>query len=73
VIARALKKYGMFLADGGNVTFTAATDDLTTHKYADLNYDDAMLQTLSWNDFEVVDLGTRFAYHDSCSRTPITQ
>jgi hypothetical protein len=73
VIARALKKYGMFLADGGNVTFTAATDDVTINKYADLDYDDGMLQTLSWNDFEVVDLGARIKYGDGCSRTPITQ
>ena len=76
VIARALKKYGMILADGGNVTFTAATDDLTTAKWADadVNVNSGSLKSLSWNDFEVVELGTRYNYlSGSCSRTPITQ
>jgi hypothetical protein len=76
VIARALKKYGMILADGGNVTFTAATDDLTTHKWADadVNVTSGSLKSLSWNDFEVVELGTRINYlSGSCDRIPITQ
>jgi serine/threonine-protein kinase len=74
VIARALKKYGMFLADGGNVTFTAATDDLTTHKWSEVGVSSGSLKGLSWNDFEVVELGTRIDYRSgSCARTPITR
>ena len=74
VIARALKKYGMFLADGGNITFTAATDALTTHKWSAVGVDASSLRSLSWNDFEVVDLGSRIDWGSgSCSRTPITQ
>ncbi len=74
VIARALKKYGMILADGGNITFTAATDALTTHKWSEVGVGSGSLQSLSWNDFEVVELGTRIDYGSgSCSRTPITQ
>jgi serine/threonine-protein kinase len=74
VIARALKKHGMFLADGGNVTFTAATDELTAHKWGAVGVDASSLRSLSWNDFEVVDLGPRLDYGaGSCSRTPITQ
>jgi serine/threonine-protein kinase len=72
VIAQALKKYGMFLADGGNITFTAATDALTTHKWADVGVSASSLKGLSWNDFEVVELGTRYNYTSNCSRTPIT-
>ncbi len=74
VIAQALKKYGMFLADGGNVTFTAATDALTAHKWSEVGVDAASLKGLSWNDFEVVDLGTRIDwYSGTCSRTPIAR
>jgi serine/threonine-protein kinase len=74
VIAQALKKYGMFLADGGNVTFTAATDALTTHKWIEVGVDPASLKGLSWNDFEVVDLGGRIDWNSgSCSRTPIAR
>jgi serine/threonine-protein kinase len=74
VVGRALKKYGMFLADGGNVTFTAATDALTAHKWAELGMDASSLKSLSWNDFEVVELGPRIDWGSgSCERTPITE
>jgi len=74
VVAQALKKYGMFLADGGNITFTAATDALTSHKWSEVGIDSSSLKGLSWSDFEVVELGTRINYlSGSCARTPITQ
>ena len=74
VVARALQRYGMFLADGGNVTFTAATDDLTAHRWSVVGVDSGSLKGLSWSDFEVVDLGARLDYGaGSCSRTPIAQ
>jgi hypothetical protein len=74
VIAQALKKYGMFLADGGNVTFTAATDALTAHRWSEVGVDSSSLKSLSWSDFEVVDLGTRTDWRlGNCSRTPIAQ
>lgn len=74
VIAQALKKYGMFLADGGNVTFTAATDALTTHKWSGVGVDSASLKGLSWSDFEVVDLGARIDWNSgSCNRAPIAR
>lgn len=82
VIARALKKYGMILADGGNVTFTAATDDLTVHKWGPVDplyplqvgVTSGSLKSLSWNDFEVVELGGRIDYNSgSCDRIPIAQ
>ncbi len=74
VIAQALKEYGMFLADGGNVTFTAATDALTPHGWSEVGVDSASLKGLSWSDFEVVELGARLHYGaGSCSRTPITR
>jgi hypothetical protein len=56
VNAPALKKHGMFLADGGNLTFKAATDALTAHKWSAVGVDASSLKSLSWSDFEVVDL-----------------
>jgi hypothetical protein len=74
VVAQALKRYGMYLADGGNVTFTAATDALTVHKWSEVGIDSASLKGLSWSDFEVVDLGSRIDWRSgSCSRTPIAR
>ena len=35
VLLRTLKKYGMVLADGGNVPLTAEVDTYTTHKWDD--------------------------------------
>jgi hypothetical protein len=73
VVARALKEYGMILSDGGNLTFTAANDRFTTAKWADLDFGPSDLTSLSWDDFEVPELGERYVWGDSCdcSRTPI--
>ena len=38
VVARAMQKYGMFLADGGKIALTAQSDQDTTAKYADLGF-----------------------------------
>ena len=73
VVATALKEYGMFLADGGNITFTFANDRFTTAKWSEVDLSAADLTGLAWTDFEVLDLGI---VHDfsacSCTRTPIT-
>lgn len=55
MIARALKKYGMFLADGGNIALTGVNDKYTTTKYADLpGFDTHMLLGLKPTDFDVI-------------------
>ncbi len=64
-IAVALQKYGMFLDDGGGF-YVSGTSDLTdvidTHDLA------ALLPS----DFEMVDGGTRYPFHqENCTRTPI--
>lgn len=73
VIANALKKYGMFLADRGNVPLTIMSDRFTTHKWAEtgLTADNA-LAGLKVTDFEVVEFGTRINYaaDDRCVRNP---
>jgi hypothetical protein len=74
VVARALKTYGMILSDGGNITFTAANDRFTEHKWAEVDLMPGDLTDLEWTDFEVPELGERFTWDDSCNcdRTPIT-
>jgi hypothetical protein len=72
VVAEALKTYGMIASDGGNVTFTAESDDFTTAKWADVGLDPMDLEVLDWTDFEVVDGGERIDWNSgSCERTPI--
>jgi serine/threonine-protein kinase len=70
VVARAMQKYGMFLADGGNITLTAQNDADTKAKYADMDFDVHDMQDLKVTDFEVVDLGTPIRLTDDCKRNP---
>ena len=72
VVAKAMQKYGMFLADGGNIALTAADDRFTTAKWTDANvnvgsHDFASIQV---SDFEVVNLGTVITTGDNCVRNP---
>ena len=54
IVARAMQKYGMLLADGGNVTLTAQSDLDTTAKYSDVDFGPRDLQKLKVTDFEVI-------------------
>jgi len=71
VVAKALQKYGMYLADGGNIALTAADDRFTTAKWTDANVDvdTFALSSLQVSDFEVVDMGTPMPSPD-CTRNP---
>lgn len=60
VVARALMKYGMFLADGGNIALTAADDKYTTAKYSQVGFGTQDLTGLKVTDFEMVNGGTRY-------------
>jgi serine/threonine-protein kinase len=68
VIARAMEKYGMFLADGGTIALTAQSDRDTTAKYADLGFGPHDLQALKVTDFEVVDGGKPIPLTYDCVR-----
>ncbi len=72
VVAKAMQKYGMLLADGGNIALTAANDAFTTAKWADadVNVDPKALSSLQVTDFDVVDLGTVITTGDNCVRNP---
>jgi serine/threonine-protein kinase len=69
VVARAMQKYGLFLADGGTIALTAADDRFTTHKWADVGVDAGSLSAIQVTDMEVVDMGAPVAAGD-CVRNP---
>lgn len=68
VVARAMQKYGMFLADGGNIALTAQDDADTQAKYSDLDFGSHDLQDLKVTDFEIVDEGKPIRLTDDCVR-----
>ncbi len=64
VILRTLKKYGMFLADGGNLPLTADDGMFATHQWtdADIAIDSHSLFGVALSNFDVMPLGTPVAY-----------
>ncbi|MCG3138349.1 MAG: hypothetical protein HJJLKODD_02212 [Phycisphaerae bacterium] len=69
VVARALQRYGMFLADGGQIALTARSDRYSSSKWVDL-LDTRDLADLQVTDFEMVEAGTRISYTGDCVREP---
>ena len=67
VVARAMQKYGMYHADGGNIALTAASDRNTAAKWAGL-LAARDLQALKVEDFEVVDHGAALPFGYNCVR-----
>jgi hypothetical protein len=69
VVARALQRYGMILAEGGPRALTARSDRSTTARWAGL-LGDRDLTSIKATDFAVVDSGARIPYRGDCVRTP---
>lgn len=71
-ILRTLRKYGMFLSDGGGIPLTAEADYYTTHKWsdADVNIDSHSLFGIKPTDFDVVETGDPMTVTYDCVRTP---
>ena len=67
VVARAMQKYGMYHADGGNIALTADSDRHTTAKWAGL-LGSTDLAALKVTDFEVIDHGSSIALTNDCVR-----
>jgi hypothetical protein len=67
VVARALQKYGMYHADGGEHTLTAVSDRYTTAKWAGV-LGETDLDDLSVEDFEVIDHGEIMTAAFRCKR-----
>lgn len=69
VVARAMQRYGMLLADGGNVALTAQSDRFTQAKWAGL-LGPLDLNALKPSDFEMVAAGPRIPLTLDCVRNP---
>jgi serine/threonine-protein kinase len=67
VVARALQKYGMYHADGGNIALTAQSDRYTTAKWDGL-LEPRDLRALQVEDFEVIDHGPPITLTLDCER-----
>ncbi len=67
VVARAMQKYGMYHADGGNIALTAQSDRHTTAKWSTV-LDPLDLQALQVSDFEVIDHGGMIPLTYDCNR-----
>jgi serine/threonine-protein kinase len=69
VVARGLQRYGMVLADAGNVALTARSDRLTAAKWDGLlgPHD---LTSIQITDFEMVEGGPRHSWTGDCVREP---
>lgn len=67
VVARALQKYGMYHADGGNIALTAQSDRYTTAKWDGLIAPQDMY-ALKVEDFEVIDNGAMIPLTLDCAR-----
>ncbi len=73
VLARALQKYGMFLADGGNIALTGRSDRFTEHKYADLGFDSHSMFGIEPQDFELLELGAERELTFECQRSQLSE
>jgi serine/threonine-protein kinase len=69
VVARALQRHGMFLADGGNIALTAQSDAYTRRKWAGL-LAPGDLGVIKVTDFDMVDGGPRIPLTLDCRRAP---
>jgi hypothetical protein len=76
VILRTMKKYGIVLADGGNIALTAESDTFTTAKWSTLGITAQTFNPGTGNpavtvgDFEVIETGPRIPLTFNCVRTP---
>jgi serine/threonine-protein kinase len=68
VVARALQRHGMILADGGNVALTARDDRFTHRTWAEVGIGSHSLEAITAADFEVVDFGTPVPLTYDCVR-----
>jgi len=68
VVARAMQKYGILLADGGTIALTAQSDRFTAASWTGL-LGPLDLRALQVTDFEMVAAGDRFNYTGDCART----
>lgn len=74
VLLNTFKRYGIVLADGGNIALTAESDLFTTTKWADLGIDSQVFDPapgalkVDITDFAVVNTGPRIGETWDCVR-----
>ena len=74
VVINTMKRYGIVLADGGNIALTAESDQYTQTKWSDLGIDSRVFDTtpaaraIQAEDFDVIDTGERIAETYDCVR-----
>jgi serine/threonine-protein kinase len=69
VVASALQRYGMFLADGGQITLTAQSDRFTRARWDGL-LGPRDLSAIRPGDFEMIEAGARIPLTLDCVREP---
>jgi serine/threonine-protein kinase len=70
VVARALQRYGMYHADGGNIALTAQSDRFTAAKWDEVGLEPRDLSDLTVEDFAVIDHGPTIPVTFDCVRAP---
>lgn len=73
VVAKAMQKYGMYMADGGNIALTAQADVVSCAKWEEVDLGPQDLNMLKATDFEVIDHGPTMDVTYDCMREPITE
>jgi serine/threonine-protein kinase len=73
VVAQALQRYGMYLADGGNITFMGLDERDSERRWDDVGLGPHDLKPLQWSDFEVVDSGPAIEWTGDCQRIVVTE
>lgn len=68
VVIAALKKYGMLLADGGQVPLTFADDRTSAKKWSEMGIDAQSFGGITVDQFEVVELGNEVNLTYECVR-----
>ena len=71
VIARALQRYGMFLADGGSIALTARTDRFSDARWSEVGVDSSSLTAIQVTDMEVVEMGEPVEWSGGCVRNTL--
>ncbi len=74
VLLRTMQRYGIVLADAGNIALTGEDDRFTTAKWADLDIDSHVFMngnpSPKVTDFEVIEAGPRHTVTYDCVRNP---
>lgn len=74
VLLRTMQRYGIVLADGGNIALTGESDRYTTAKWAALGIDEHVFAdgdpSPRVTDFEIVETGPRHVVTYDCVRNP---